>query len=164
MSADHFKWLVAKAASGSPLSRGEAGEAFDIIMDGGAGEVHFDTAAGIKFRVDGGSVLSDISAVDLDDGAAHTVDIYVNDGVGDVQVGSLSFATLASTGLGSGPLTIDLGTGLYGETSTVVSKTAPLQNYLATNDGTFEVRDSANTLLGTVAYSKIGRASCRERV
>jgi anthranilate phosphoribosyltransferase len=39
MSADHFKTLVAKAASGSPLSRGEAGEAFDIIMDGAAPEV-----------------------------------------------------------------------------------------------------------------------------
>ncbi len=39
MSADHFKSLVAKAASGSPLTRGEAADAFDIIMEGGAPEV-----------------------------------------------------------------------------------------------------------------------------
>lgn len=39
MSADHFKTLVAKAASGSPLSRGEAAEAFDLIMESAASEV-----------------------------------------------------------------------------------------------------------------------------
>ncbi len=39
MSADHFKSLVAKAASGSPLSLADAADAFDIIMDGKAGDV-----------------------------------------------------------------------------------------------------------------------------
>ncbi len=124
------------------------------VTSNASGEAHFDLAAGIKFRVDGGAVLTDITGVDLDDAAAHTVDIYVNDGVGDVQVGSLSFTSLASTLNGSGSLTIDLGTGLLGEASTVASQTAPVENYLAVTDGTFEVRDSANVLLGTVAYSK----------
>lgn len=124
------------------------------VTSGGAGEAHFDLAAGIKFRVDGGAVLTDITGVDLDDAAGHTVDVYVNDGVGDVQVASLSFTTLASTLAGSGSLTIDVGTGLVGETSTVVSQTAPLENYLAVTDGSFEVRDNANVLLGTVNYSR----------
>ena len=123
------------------------------VTSSGAGEAHFDLAAGIKFRVDGGAVLTDITGVDLDDTAGHTVDVYVNDGVGDVQVASLSFATLASTLAGSGPLTIDLGTGLVGETSTVVSTTAPIENYLTVTNGSFEVRDSANVLLGTVNYN-----------
>jgi len=39
MSADHFKSLVAKAASGSPLSLADAADAFDIIMDGKASDV-----------------------------------------------------------------------------------------------------------------------------
>jgi flagellar capping protein FliD len=146
-----------KAAIDALIAAGAYSPATGLVTLGvtssGAGEAHFDTAAGIKFRVDGGAVLSDISAVDLDDGGAHTVDVYVNDGVDDVQVGSLSFTSLASAGAGAGSLTIDLGTGLFGETSTVVSKTAPMENYLAVTDGTFEIRDSANVLLGTVAYS-----------
>ncbi len=123
------------------------------VTSNASGEAHFDLAAGVKFRVDGGAVLTDITAVDLDDAAGHTVDVYVNDGVGDVQVASLSFTTLASTLAGSGSLTIDLGTGLVGETSTVVSQTAPLENYLTVTTGSFEVRDNANVLLGTVNYN-----------
>ncbi len=38
MSADRFKILVAKAASGTPLSAADAAEAFDTIMDGKAPE------------------------------------------------------------------------------------------------------------------------------
>lgn len=123
------------------------------VTSTGSGEAHFDLATGIKFRIDSGSVLTDITGVDLDDGAAHTVDIYVNDGTSDVQVATLSFATLASTSAGSGELTIDLGTGLLGETSTVLSVSAPLENYLTVTDGSFEIRDSANVLLGTVSYN-----------
>lgn len=123
------------------------------VSSTGSGQASFDLATGIKFRVDGGAVLTDITAVDLDDAAAHTVDVYVNNGTADVQIGSLSFTTLASTAAGSGSLTIDVGKGLVGETSTVVSTTAPLQNYLSVTNGSFEVRDSANTLLGTVNYN-----------
>lgn len=127
------------------------------VTSGAAGQASFDLAAGVKFRVDGGAIQSDITAVDLDDGLPHTVDLYVNDGLADVQVGSLSFSSLASTAAGGpGPLTIDLGTGLLGETSTVVSQSAPLENYLAVTDGSFEIRDSANVLLGTVNYTKAG--------
>jgi anthranilate phosphoribosyltransferase len=38
MSVDHFKTLVAKAASGAVLSKAEAADAFDTIMDGKATE------------------------------------------------------------------------------------------------------------------------------
>ncbi len=123
------------------------------ITSSGAGEAHFDLAAGIKFRVDGGAVTSDITATDLDDGLAHTIDIYVNDGSADVRVATLDFTTLASIGAGSGNITIDLGTGLFAETTTVASGTAPMENYLAISDGSFEIRDSGGALITTVAYT-----------
>ena len=148
LSADAVDALVAAGAYNAVTGLVTLG-----ITSGGAGEAHFDLAAGIKFRVDGGAVLTDITGVDLDDGGAHTVDIYVNDGAGDVQVASLSLTSLASTLAGNGSLTIDLGTGLLGETSTVGSQTAPLENYLAVTDGSFEIRDNANVLLGTVNYT-----------
>jgi len=120
------------------------------------GEAHFDLATGIKFRVDGGSVLSDITAVDLDDGLSHTIDFYVTTTTpADVQVASLSFTSLASTLAGSGSLTIDLGTGLLGETSSVASATAPMENYLtspALGSGSFNIRDSGSNIIGTFAY------------
>ena len=125
------------------------------VTSSAAGEAHFDLAAGIKFRVDGGSVTSDITAVDLDDAAAHTVDVYVNDGAADVMVGTLSFTTLASTLAGSGSLTVDLGTGLLGETSVVTSSSGAMDIYRPSlTGGSFEVRDGASTLLGTVSYAK----------
>jgi flagellar capping protein FliD len=122
------------------------------VTSSGSGEAHFDLAAGISFRVDSGAVLTDITGVDLDDSGPHTVDFYVNDGVGDVLVASLSLASLVSSGGGAGSLNIDLGTGLVGETSTIGSQTAPLENFLAVTDGSFEIRDNANVLLGTVNY------------
>jgi len=123
------------------------------VSSSGSGQVNFDLAAGILFQIDGGAVQSDITGVDLDDATPHTVSIYVFDGTSNVQVGSLAFDTLASTAAGSGSLTIDLGTGLLGETSTVASTSAPLENYLTVTNGSFEVRDAANVLLGTVNYN-----------
>ncbi len=125
------------------------------VTSNGSGEVHFDTASGIKFRVDGGSITSDITGTDLDDGAAHTIDLYVNDGSSDVMVGTLSFDSIASTAAGSGSLTVDLGTGLLAETSTVTSDTAPMENYMtspALASGTIDISNSGGSL-GTVAYS-----------
>ncbi len=116
-------------------------------------QAFFDTAAGIKFSVDGGPVLADITGTDLDDGLAHSIGIYVNDGTSDVLVSTLSFDSLAaSSPPGSGSLTVDLGTGLFAETSAVHSETAPMSNYLSISDGSFEIRDSSSTLLGTVNY------------
>jgi len=87
------------------------------VASSGAAEAHFNPAAGIKFSVDGGAVAANIAGTDLDDGAAHAIGIYVNDGVSDVLVGTVDFTALASTGAGAGSITLDLGTGLVGETS-----------------------------------------------
>ncbi len=96
---------------------------------------------------------SDISATNLDDAAAHTVDLYVNDGTSDVKVATVSMASIASTAAGTGNLTVDLGTGLFGAANTATSATAPMDNYLTYSNGSFEIRDSSNTLLGTVSYT-----------
>ena len=123
------------------------------VTSSGVGEAHFDTAAGILFQVDGGSIVSDITGINLDDGGAHTVNIFVNDGATNVQVGSLAFTSLASTSSGSGNLTIDFGTGLFAETNNSVNASSPMGSYLAITDGSFEIRDDAATLLGTVNYT-----------
>ncbi len=119
----------------------------------GAGEAHINTAAGIKFDIDGGPVLADISATDLDDGLPHSIGIYVNDGAADVKVATLSFDTLVGSALDAGQtITLDLGTGLFAETSVITGATEPMSNYLTFANGSFEVRDSNSTLLGTVNY------------
>ncbi|TDJ45107.1 MAG: hypothetical protein E2O52_07175 [Gammaproteobacteria bacterium] len=150
---------IDKATIDSLISAGAYNATTGLLTLGvtstGTGEAHFDLATGIKFRIDGGSILTDITAVDLDDASAHTVDIYVNDGSSDVMVGTISFTTLASTLAGSGSLTVDLGTGLFGETSAVTSKSGQMDIYKPSmTSGSFEVYDSSNTLLGTVSYSK----------
>jgi len=82
--------------------------------------------------------------------------VFRNDGTSDVLVGTLAFTTLSgSTGVGNGNITVDLGTGLLAEAATVISDSAPMSNYLTTPalvDGTFEIRDNTNTLLGSVNY------------
>lgn len=116
-------------------------------------EAHFNTAAGIKFSVDGGPVLANISTIDLDDGLAHSIGIYVNDGTSDVLVATLAFNSLKGRSPpGTGSLTIDLGTGLIAETSVEHGETAPMSNYFSISDGSFEIRDGDGTLLGTVNY------------
>jgi flagellar hook protein FlgE len=101
------------------------------VVSSGAGNEHINPAAGLKFSVDGGAVAADVSATDLDDGAAHSVGVYVNDGASDVLVGTLNFASLASTGAGAGSVTVDLGSGLTSETSTPsgAAETTLLQVY-----------------------------------
>ncbi|MFQ5773248.1 MAG: flagellar filament capping protein FliD [Kiloniellaceae bacterium] len=119
----------------------------------GVGNATFDAAAGIKFAVDGG-VIGAGPTVNVGDGAAHTIDIYVNDGTSDIKVATHTFTSLTSAGAGTGNLTIDLGTGLVGETSTVASDKAPMENFLTLSNGSFEIRDASSTLLGTVSYNK----------
>ncbi|MEE9299694.1 MAG: flagellar filament capping protein FliD, partial [Alphaproteobacteria bacterium] len=114
------------------------------VTSNGLDEVHFDAATGILFQVDGGGIGAG-PTVDVDDLGAHTVQIYVNDGVSDVEIASLTFDQLHSTLAGSGSLTIDLGTGLLAESSSMSSFTSVV-------DGSFEIFDSTNTSLGTVNY------------
>lgn len=99
MSADHFKWLVAKAASGSPLSRSEAAEAFDIIMDGGAAEVQvaaFLTALHMR----GETVDEIVAAAGALRARALTVDAPADAidtcGTGGDGLGTLNISTAAA--------------------------------------------------------------------
>ncbi len=124
------------------------------VTSTGAGEAHFDTAAGLKFAVDDGTVAADISATNLDDGAAHSVAVYVNDGTSDVLVGTVSFDSLSAAAAGSGSLAIDAGTGLLGETSVTQDGSTAMSDYLSgVSNGSFEIHDSGGTLLGTVSYN-----------
>ncbi len=116
-------------------------------------ETHINTAAGIKFNIDGGGVLADISATDLS-GGPHSIGIFVNDGGGDIQIGTFSFTTLTATGIGNSNTTIDLGTGLVAETSVEHSSSAPMSTFVPSlTSGDLEIRDSDSTLLGTVSYT-----------
>ena len=130
-----------------------------LESDGGIGGVtRMNPAAGIKFRLDGGSIVTDISGTDLDDSSPHTIEIYVTDtGPTEVLVATLTDYTFSgSTQDGTGTFTIDLGTGLISETSTVISATSPMQNYLTSptlGNGTFDITDSVPTTLATIAYN-----------
>ncbi len=90
--------------------------------------------------------------IDLEDGLAHSIEIMVGGQV--IATTSLGIAT--STGAGTdAAIVIDVGTGSFAETSTVVSDSAPMENYIGgLSNGTFEIRDSNSTLLGTVSYDK----------
>lgn len=116
-----------------------------------AGEAHLDAAAGIKFKVDAGAIAAGPTA-NLADGAPHSVGLYVNNGTTDVLVGTVAFNAIASTAAGTGSMTVDLGTGLLGETSVATNKTSPMSNYLTFSNSSLEIRDASNTLLGTIAY------------
>jgi flagellar capping protein FliD len=111
------------------------------------------TGSGVSFQIDGAGGFSEdgTSLVDLEDGLAHSIEIMVGGQV--IATTSLGIAT--STGAGTdATIVIDVGTGLFSETSTVVGSTSPMESYLALSDGSFEIRDSGSALLGTVAYSK----------
>ncbi len=124
------------------------------VTSSGSGEVHFDTAAGLKFAVDGGTVSSDVSATNLDDGAAHSVGVYVNNGTSDVLVGMVGFASLAASASGTGSITMDVGTGLLGETSVTQDGSTPMSDFLSgVSNGSFEIHDGSGALLGSVSYN-----------
>ena len=76
----------------------------------------------------------------------------------DQPIGHMTAAIGVATSTGAGTdaaIVIDVGTGLFAETSTVVSSTATLENFIGgLSNGTFEIRDSSGTLLGTVSYDK----------
>jgi flagellar capping protein FliD len=148
---------IDKATVDALIAAGAYDQATGLLTLGigstGAGEAHVNTATGIKFNIDGGGVLADISATDLDDAGAHSIGIFVNDGSSDVLVATLSFTTLTGAALDAGKnITIDLGTGLTAESSTITSATAPMSNYFSVTDGSFEIRDSDTNLIGTVNY------------
>ena len=113
------------------------------------------TGSGVSFQIDGAGGFSEdgTSLIDLEDGSAHSVEVKV----GGQVIATVALGAVTSTGAGTNAaIVIDVGQGLLSETSNVTDKTAPIENYLTITDGSFQVRDSNSTLLGTVAYSKGG--------
>ena len=71
------------------------------------------------------------------------------------MIATVALGIVTSTGAGTdAAIVTDVGQGLFSETSNTIAKTAPMENYLALSDGTFQIRDSNSTLLGTVSYLK----------
>ncbi len=110
------------------------------------------TGSGVSFQIDGAGGFSEdgTSLADLEDGASHSIEIMVGGQV--IATASLGIAT--STGAGTdAAIVIDVGAGLFSETSTVTSDTAPMENYLSgLTSGQFDVKDSSDTVIGTVTY------------
>ncbi|MCH7635919.1 MAG: hypothetical protein IIA36_14720, partial [Proteobacteria bacterium] len=116
-----------------------------------AGELKLAATAGLEFSVDSGT-YSTTPPDDLDDDLTHTIDVRLAS-TGEV-IGRITLDNVDGAGAGAGTLAFDMGTGMFAETSTVVDNLAPMENYLALSDGTFQIRDSNSTLLGTVSYQK----------
>jgi hypothetical protein len=111
------------------------------------------TGSGVSFQIDGAGDFSEdgTSLIDLEDGLAHSIEIKVGGQV--IATASIGIAT--STGAGTdAAIVIDVGQGLFSETSNTADLNAPMENYLVLSDGSFQIRDSNSTLLGTVAYQK----------
>jgi hypothetical protein len=112
------------------------------------------TGSGVSFQIDGGGGFSEdgTSLIDLEDGASHSIEIKV----GGQVIATASLGIVTSTGAGTdAAIVIDVGTGLFSETSTVVSSSSPMENYLAlgAGDQTFEIHDSSG-LVSTVTYNR----------
>ena len=148
-----------KATVDALIAAGAYSQATGLLTLGigstGAGEAHFNTATGIKFSIDGGAVLADISATDLDDSLAHTIRVFVNDGSSDIEVAALAFTTLTGAAVEAGQnITLDLGTGLTAQSSVITSATEPMSNYFTTlTAGNFDILDSSLAVIGNVAYT-----------
>lgn len=125
----------------------------------GAGSITLDDAdqVGLQFNVDGGGAL-DSPTDELDDEGGHTI-IVTLDGSGTngstAAIATININDIDDGGAGNETLTIDIGAGLFSETSTVVSTASPLENFmsLTAGDQTFEIYDSDSNLLGTVTYN-----------
>jgi flagellar capping protein FliD len=112
------------------------------------------TGSGVSFQIDGAGGFSEdgTSLADLEDGFTHSIEIKVDGQV----IATTALGIVTSTGAGTdAAIVIDVGAGLFSETSTMVSTTSPLENYmsLTAGDQTFEIYDSDSNLLGTVTYN-----------
>jgi anthranilate phosphoribosyltransferase len=99
MTADHFKALVGKTASGAALTAAEAADAFDIIMDGKASDVQ--TAAFLTALHMRGETVEEIAAAaDALRARALTVDAPADAidtcGTGGDGLGTLNISTAAA--------------------------------------------------------------------
>ena len=110
------------------------------------------TGSGVSFQIDGAGGFSEdgTSLVDLEDGASHSIEVMV----GGQVIATVALGLVTSGVAGSdAAIIIDVGTGLFSETSTAISDTAPMENFLSgLTSGQFDVKDSSDTVIGTVTY------------
>lgn len=99
MSADHFRALVGKASSGAALSAAEAADAFDVIMDGKAGDIQI-AAFLTALHMRGETVEEIAAAADALRARALTVDAPTDAidtcGTGGDGLGTLNISTAAA--------------------------------------------------------------------
>lgn len=111
------------------------------------GNLQLAAHTGLEFSVDG-NTYGNPPAESLVGG--HTIDVRLS-GTSEV-IGQISLTGMDGTGV-AGTLDFNMGEGMFAETTAVPDPTAPMSNYQTIADGTFQIKDSSNTLLGTVAYT-----------
>lgn len=124
------------------------------LTSDGLGSTLFDATAGVTFVLDAAFNGSNDTATtaDLEDGNPHTVGIVVN----GQEIAVLTLDPLTSTGPGTAAITIDIGAGLFAETSVVTSKNSGIGNYLTGNlNSSFQILDATGTPIpgGTINYA-----------
>ena len=113
------------------------------------------TGSGVSFQIDGAGGFSEdgTSLVDLEDGLPHSIEVQV----GGQVIATVNLGIVTSTGAGTdAAIVIDMGEGLFSETSTVSKAAAPMENYLtapALTAGNFDIKDKDGNLLGNAAYA-----------
>ncbi len=111
------------------------------------------TGSGVSFQIDGVGGFSEdgTSLADLEDGAAHFIEVQVGGEI--VARVDLGIVTTTAAGTDS-EIAIDIGEGLFSETAALTTgKDAAMNNYYTITDGSFEIRDEAMALLGTVNFT-----------
>jgi flagellar capping protein FliD len=113
------------------------------------------TGSGVSFQIDGAGGFSEdgTSLADLEDGLAHSIEVQV----GGQVIATVNLGIVTSTGAGTdAAIVIDVGEGLFSETSTTSKASAPMENYLtapALTAGNFDIKDKDGNLLGNAAYT-----------
>jgi hypothetical protein len=123
-------------------------------------ELVLTSTSGFEFQIDGGGYDATAGGVDLNAlaGGDHTLDIRL-DGSGDngstEVIATITFNAIVGDGASTGTLVFDIGQGMFSETSTVASATAPIDNFMTITTGnqTFDIVDSTDTLIGSVTYN-----------
>ena len=126
-----------------------------INVDTGVDDFNLGTTGttGLTFRVDddAGAFAATVAG-NLDDEGSHTIDVALAGGevLGRITVNDVDAVA------GNSTMVINIGAGLFSETSSVVSTTSPMENYLTITDSdqTFDIYDSDSNLLGTVTYNR----------
>ncbi|MFB3098598.1 MAG: hypothetical protein ACE1ZX_01000, partial [Acidimicrobiia bacterium] len=122
-----------------------------ITVDTAAGDFNLGTTgtAGLEFDVDNTGTYTSTVATNMDDGGAHTIGIRL--ATSDEVIATITLNDIDGVAGGS-TFVIDIGAGLFSETSAVISTTSPMENYVSgLTSGQFDITDSSGTY--TVTYN-----------